>query len=81
MQGRDPGSGARTFDLYSVVAPGFDSAGLGMEAAVVGSADPIADRLLSLRSLSFEEVRGDVWPKKVEAIEAMRPVVELVQVI
>ncbi len=79
QQGRDPSTLARTFDYYTVVVPGFDKAGLDMEAAVSGSAEQVAERLLSLRSLGFEEVRCDVWPKTVEAIEAMSPVVELVQ--
>jgi alkanesulfonate monooxygenase SsuD/methylene tetrahydromethanopterin reductase-like flavin-dependent oxidoreductase (luciferase family) len=77
-EGRDPATLGRTFDLYTVVAPGYDPDGLDMDHRVVGSAEEIAERLLSLRDLGFDEVRCDIWPKTPEAIEAMLPVVEVV---
>ena len=67
----------RTFDLYTVVPPGFDTEGLEMEQPVTGSADQIAAYLRSLGDLGFEEVRCDVHPKSLDAIEAMQPVVAL----
>lgn len=75
---RDPGSLERTFDLYSVVAPGFDTTQTNMANPVSGSANEIAEKLLRLGDLGFTEVRCDVFPKTSGAIAAMRPVVELV---
>ena len=76
--GRDPATLVRTIDLYSVVAPGLE-AQHGMENPVAGSPEAIADYLLGLGALGFSEARCDVWPKSVEAVEAMSRVVELVQ--
>ena len=49
-----------------------------MSNPVTGSDEEIADYILSLGEMGFEEVRCDLWPRKVEAIEAMAPIVELV---
>ena len=76
-EGRDPSSLVHTFDLYSILAPGME-AEHGMENPVAGTAEEIADYVLGLGEMGFEEVRCDIWPKSVEAIEAMAPVVELV---
>lgn len=76
-EGRDPSTLGRTFDLYSVQAAGVE-AEHGMERPVGGSPEEIAEYILGLGALGFTEVRCDVWPKSVEAIEAMAPVVELV---
>jgi alkanesulfonate monooxygenase SsuD/methylene tetrahydromethanopterin reductase-like flavin-dependent oxidoreductase (luciferase family) len=76
-EGRDPGSLIRTFDLYSVLAPGLE-ADHGMTQPVTGSPEEIAGHILSLGELGFEEVRCDVWPKTTDAVAAMEPVVELV---
>ena len=75
--GRDPSTLTRTYDLYTVVAPGFSPEGSGMDQAVAGNADEIADRILRLGELGIEEVRCDVYPKTTEAIPAMQPVVEI----
>ena len=75
-EGRDPATLTRTFDLYSVVPDGFDGEGLAMENPVRGSHEEIAEFLLSLRELGFEEVRCDLFPKSIDAVEAMQPVVE-----
>ncbi|MGI9647113.1 MAG: LLM class flavin-dependent oxidoreductase [Acidimicrobiia bacterium] len=77
-QGRDPDTLLRTFDLYSVVAPGFDPAVANMANPVDGSAEEIAQQLLRLGHLGFAEIRCDVFPKTAEAVTAMQPVVELV---
>lgn len=74
---RDPDSLTRTFDLYSVVAPGFE-ADHGLKQPVSGSAEQIAAYLLDLGTLGFDEVRCDVWPKSAAAVAAMAPIVELV---
>jgi len=74
---RDPNSLVRTFDLYSVLAPGFD-ADHGMSHPVAGSPEEIAEYILGLGSMGLEEVRCDVWPKTVDALAAMEPVIELV---
>lgn len=78
--GRDPGSLGRTFDLYTVVpethAGSIDRGDLPMEKPVTGSSGEIAEFILSLGELGFDEVRCDVWPKSPEAIAAMQPVVD-----
>lgn len=73
--GRDPGSLAKTFDVYSVVRPGAQH---DLENPITGSDEEIAAKLLDLASLGFEEIRVDVLPKSPEAIEAMNPVVSLI---
>jgi alkanesulfonate monooxygenase SsuD/methylene tetrahydromethanopterin reductase-like flavin-dependent oxidoreductase (luciferase family) len=75
--GRDPSTLVRTFDLYSVV-PGGLEAQHGLENPVTGSDEEIARYILSLADLGFEEVRCDVWPKGVDAIERMAPIVKMV---
>jgi alkanesulfonate monooxygenase SsuD/methylene tetrahydromethanopterin reductase-like flavin-dependent oxidoreductase (luciferase family) len=78
--GRDPDSLGRTFDLYTVVPEAFagsiDPGDLPMEKPVTGSSGEIAEFILSLGELGFDEVRCDVWPKTPEAIAAMQPVVD-----
>jgi alkanesulfonate monooxygenase SsuD/methylene tetrahydromethanopterin reductase-like flavin-dependent oxidoreductase (luciferase family) len=75
---RDPSTLPRTFDLYAVVPPGFSADGLGMDQAVNGSADEIAERILSFGEIDIAEVRCDVYPRSIEAIAAMQPVIDLV---
>lgn len=76
--GRSGSTLERTFDLYTVVPEGFSADGSGMDTPVSGTADQIAEYLLGLGGLGFEEVRCDLFPKTSEAVEAMQPVVELV---
>jgi hypothetical protein len=45
---------------------------------VAGTSEEIADFILSIGALGFDEVRCDVFPKTSAAIDAMRPVVEIV---
>ena len=75
--GRDPASLVRTFDLYTVVPEGFSTEGSGREQAVTGSAEQIAEHILGLSELGFQEVRCDLYPKTPDAVEAMQPVVDL----
>jgi len=80
---RDPATLGRTFDLFTVVPEGFDgsagsSDGGEMENPVTGTSEEIAAYILSLGKLGFEEVRCDVWPREPPAIEAMKPVVDMV---
>jgi alkanesulfonate monooxygenase SsuD/methylene tetrahydromethanopterin reductase-like flavin-dependent oxidoreductase (luciferase family) len=80
---RDPATLGKTYDLYSVVPEGFTTEtakayGLDMKQAVVGTSEEIAEFILSIGALGFEEVRCDVYPKTTAAIEAMQPVVEMV---
>lgn len=75
---RDPSTLGRTFDLYTVVPEGFATDGCGMDQPVTGTSDEIAEFLFALGSLGFEEIRCDLYPKTIAAIEAMRPVVEMV---
>ena len=74
--GRDSTEIERTFDLYAVVPPGFPSDASAMSQPVSGSADEIAETLLSLRALGIDEVRCDLTDKTEAGIEAMAPVVE-----
>ena len=74
--GRDSTEIERTFDLYSVVPPGFTSDGSAMSQPVSGSAEEIAETLLSLRTLGIDEVRCDLTDKTEAGVEAMAPVVE-----
>jgi alkanesulfonate monooxygenase SsuD/methylene tetrahydromethanopterin reductase-like flavin-dependent oxidoreductase (luciferase family) len=74
--GRDSTEIERTFDLYSVVPPGFSPDASEMSQPVSGSADEIADTLLSLGALGIDEVRCDLTDKTDAGIEAMAPVVE-----
>lgn len=75
--GRDPASLVRTFDLYTVVPEGFSTEGSGLEQAVTGSSEQIAEHILGLSELGFQEVRCDLYPKTPDAVEAMQPVVDL----
>jgi alkanesulfonate monooxygenase SsuD/methylene tetrahydromethanopterin reductase-like flavin-dependent oxidoreductase (luciferase family) len=76
--GRDPSVLPRTYDLYTVVPPGFSSDGSEMNHSIAGSADEIADRIVALTELGIAEARCDIYPKSVEAIAAMQPVIDLV---
>jgi len=83
VEGRDPPTLARTFDLYTVVPEGFDAhgpkaEGLDMKQPVTGTSEDIAEFILSVGKLGFGEVRCDVFPKTTAAVEAMQPVVEIV---
>jgi hypothetical protein len=49
-----------------------------MGSPLVGSSAEIAEVILGFQSLGFDEVRCDLYPKTVDAVEAMAPVVELV---
>ncbi len=73
---RDIAEIERTFDLYSVVPPGFQSEASTMTQPVTGSAGEIAETLLGLRALGIDEVRCDLAFKTEAGIEAMAPVVE-----
>ena len=75
--GRDPASLVRTVDLYSIVPPTID-ADHELANPVKGSANQIAEFIFRLEEMGFAEVRCDLLPKTVDAIEAMAPVVELV---
>jgi len=78
-EGRDPPTLGRTFDLYTVIPEGSSTEGLDMEQPVGGTSEEIAEHILSIGALGFDEVRCDVFPKTSAAIDAMRPVVEIVQ--
>jgi alkanesulfonate monooxygenase SsuD/methylene tetrahydromethanopterin reductase-like flavin-dependent oxidoreductase (luciferase family) len=78
VEGRDSESLGRTLDLYTVVPQGFSTDGLQMQNPVTGTSEEIASHILSLRGLGFEEVRCDVFPQTISAVEAMQPVVELI---
>ena len=80
---RVPSSLERTLDLYTVVPEGFDrgsgdDGGLDMEQPIAGTSQAIAERILAIGRLGFEEVRCDVYPKTAAAIAAMEPVVAAV---
>lgn len=77
-QGREPSTLHRTLDLYS-----FDALGVVDEprpSIHAGSADEMAASLLAYGALGVDEVRIDIavapLERRVDAIEAMAPVVE-----
>jgi alkanesulfonate monooxygenase SsuD/methylene tetrahydromethanopterin reductase-like flavin-dependent oxidoreductase (luciferase family) len=73
-EGRDPATIMRSVDLYS-----FDTTGAGsVDHALTGTPEEMADLILAHRELGFDEVRVDLLPKTVAAIEAFAPVVALV---
>ena len=74
---RDPASLKRTLDVYGVVIDDLDG-NHGLENSISGSDDEIATRLLDCGALGFEEIRVDLWPKTLEAIEAMTAIVDAV---
>jgi alkanesulfonate monooxygenase SsuD/methylene tetrahydromethanopterin reductase-like flavin-dependent oxidoreductase (luciferase family) len=80
---RDPATLGRTFDLHTVVPEIFSSQremldNLEMERPVMGTSEQIAEYILALGELGFDEVRCDVFPKTAAAVEAMQPVAEIV---
>ena len=79
-EGRDPASLGRTLDLYTVDPMGRvePEEAEAMGSPLVGSSAEIAEVILGFQSLGFDEVRCDLYPQTVDAVEAMAPVVELV---
>ncbi len=83
---RDPSTLGRSFDLLTIVPEGVSTMGEKVEGnlefevrqPVTGTSEEIAEYILSVGELGFDELRCDLFPKTVEAIEAMQPVVELV---
>jgi alkanesulfonate monooxygenase SsuD/methylene tetrahydromethanopterin reductase-like flavin-dependent oxidoreductase (luciferase family) len=76
-EGREPSELIRTLDVYSV-QPGGLEAEHDMKNPVTGTAEQIAEQILALGEMGFDEVRVDLWPKSTAAIEAMAPVVLLI---
>ncbi len=76
--GRDPDTLARTFDVYSIVPPGFSGEGSGMDRAVTGGPQAISEFIRGLAELGIAEVRCDLTEKTAEGVEAMQPVVDIV---
>jgi alkanesulfonate monooxygenase SsuD/methylene tetrahydromethanopterin reductase-like flavin-dependent oxidoreductase (luciferase family) len=78
--GRDPATLTRTLDAYMIDpmnrAQADDATGIGTPLS--GTVDEIAETLLGFDTLGFGEIRCDLYPKTVEAIEAMAGVVERV---
>lgn len=80
---RDPSTLGRTFDLFTVVPEGFNTEGMtvyhvDMKRPVTGTSEEIADYILSLGELGFDEVRCDFYPQSTAAVEALQPVVNIV---
>lgn len=74
-EGRKPTDIVRTFDYYAVLAPGFSDDMPDFDKAVGGTVAEISEFILAIGELGFSEVRIDVYPKTVSAVEAMEPVV------
>lgn len=79
-ESRDPAGLERTLDLYTVIPEPFRNRAddAPMENSITGTPEEISEFILSLSDLGFDQVRCDVWPKRTEAVEAMRPVVDRV---
>lgn len=76
---REAASIKRCLDVYTVVPDGFPADEVpNMDRPISGTSEEIAESLLMFGDLGVSEVRCDVYPKKIEAIEAMQPVVDLV---
>jgi alkanesulfonate monooxygenase SsuD/methylene tetrahydromethanopterin reductase-like flavin-dependent oxidoreductase (luciferase family) len=78
--GSDRSSGPlwKTLDYYTVVPDGFEDEVPNMDQPLRGTSAVIAEELLKFSAIGIDEIRCDVYPRTVDAIEAMRPVVELV---
>lgn len=76
--GRESSSLIRTLDLYSIVPEGLSVDAPGERKPITGSVGEIAEHILGLGEMGFEEVRCDLLPSTAEAIEAMKPVVDRV---
>ena len=77
--GRDEGALRRCLDVYTVVPEEFSGTEVpNMESPLTGSSQQIAEELLSLERFGVSEVRCSVYPSSNEALEAMKPVVDLV---
>jgi alkanesulfonate monooxygenase SsuD/methylene tetrahydromethanopterin reductase-like flavin-dependent oxidoreductase (luciferase family) len=73
-EGRDPATIGRTVDVYS-----FDLTGdSGKDHAMVGTQVEMAEALLGLADLGFDEARVDLYPKTVGAVEAFGPIIDQV---
>lgn len=75
--GRSVNEVAKTIDFYSVVPPGFESEVPHIEGALSGSVEEIGEELLNYAELGVSEIRCDLRPQSIGAIEAMEPVVNL----
>ncbi len=73
--GRDPATLGRALDLYTVDPLKRLGA---LPSVVTGTAEEISGTLLGFAALGFDEIRCNVHPQTVEAIEAMKEVVDLV---
>lgn len=62
---------------YTVVPPGMSAEGSGLAHPVQGSPEDVARFIEGLGRVGFSEVRCDLHPKSVEAVETMASVVEL----
>jgi alkanesulfonate monooxygenase SsuD/methylene tetrahydromethanopterin reductase-like flavin-dependent oxidoreductase (luciferase family) len=76
--GRNPASLGRTLDVYTVIPEDHYTEGSGPEAPITGTSTQIAEHILELGGLGFDEVRINVWPETRSAIESMGDVIELV---
>lgn len=75
--GRDPSTLRRTLDLYSVKPPGL-APDPDMNQPLTGDASQIAEALLRLEAIGFDEIRCDLTDKTTAGVEAMTPVVQAV---
>jgi alkanesulfonate monooxygenase SsuD/methylene tetrahydromethanopterin reductase-like flavin-dependent oxidoreductase (luciferase family) len=75
--GRESSDLVRTLDVYSVQPADLD-ADHDMKKPIVGTSEQIAEQILAMGEMGFDEVRVDLWPKSIPAIEAMTEVVSLV---
>jgi alkanesulfonate monooxygenase SsuD/methylene tetrahydromethanopterin reductase-like flavin-dependent oxidoreductase (luciferase family) len=74
---RDPATLRRTLDLYSVTPPGLTPES-DMRQPLAGDADQLAEALLQLGTVGFDEVRCDLTDKTTLGVEAMAPVIDAI---
>lgn len=82
-EGRDPATLERTFDVFTVVPEGFSVDQMAvyhqpMGQPITGTSEQIAEYVLALGEVGFDEIRCDVYPQTTAAVEALQPVVDLV---
>ena len=77
--GRDPTTIGRSAGIFVEPTEATGSEALGFGVPLRGSADRIADVVLAFREVGITQVECMLWPWNLEALEAMRPVVERLQ--
>jgi alkanesulfonate monooxygenase SsuD/methylene tetrahydromethanopterin reductase-like flavin-dependent oxidoreductase (luciferase family) len=74
--GRDPASIGRSVGIFVEPTTATGSEAMGLGVPVRGSADEVAEALHAFSEVGVTQVECMLWPWTMDALEAMRPVVE-----